>query len=283
MGLCQSCDSTHAEGAEPVKKLPYYRLWVKDFETDENVKVLDFSELGLYLSCLNHSWVNEGLPVDPDDLRRAMKATPSQFNKMWPRVSKCFQEKEGRLVNKRQEEERESARRTSESAAKSAHSKWNKRAEELCERNANASNSHTERNASAIARPSECVSESDAFVEEVNLQPETKTVTRAHTVGLYREFAPFWESWCALTGRRQRESIACQAWISVVTLELAPAAMACLKRYGSSDEVARGVVTNPDRWIYDQARDKFAGEWQARVNGTKAGIAGEMERYLNEH
>lgn len=80
----------------------------------------------------------------------------------------------------------------------------------------------------------------------------------------FPDFAPWWKRWCELTGRRLRESMACQAWLSVVTSDLAPAAAACLERYGASDEVQRGIVSNPDRWLYDQARDKFAGEWQSR-------------------
>lgn len=80
-------------------------------------------------------------------------------------------------------------------------------------------------------------------------------------------FRQFWDRWCELTQRKQRESYACQAWISVVELETEAGALACLERYGSSEEVKRGIVTNPDKWIYDQARDGFRGEWQ-RVDPT---------------
>ena len=98
-----------------------------------------------------------------------------------------------------------------------------------------------------------------------------------------RSFRAFWERWCSVTGRKQRESMACQAWVASVEFETEAAAMACLERYGASDEVQRGVVCNPDRWIYDQARDKLAGEWQPRKREAKNGIVGDMERYLDEH
>lgn len=74
-------------------------------------------------------------------------------------------------------------------------------------------------------------------------------------------FRQFWDRWCALTGRRVRESYACQAWISVVDFETESAAMACLERYGVSNEVRRGAVTNPDKWIYEQARDRWHADW----------------------
>lgn len=72
----------------------------------------------------------------------------------------------------------------------------------------------------------------------------------------------FWVRWVALTRRAQRKSLARAAWLSVVTPATETAAMACLERYGLSGEVRNGAVTNPDKWIYDQARDNFTGEWQ---------------------
>jgi hypothetical protein len=109
--------------------------------------------------------------------------------------------------------------------------------------------------------------------------PSRETVARAYGVcangnGSNKEksslqqisasFARFFERWHELTGRRQRESYASSAWEESVTSEREVAAMACLERYGLSDEVSRGVVTNPDKWIYDQAADDFKGEWQPR-------------------
>jgi uncharacterized protein YdaU (DUF1376 family) len=101
-----------------MRELPYYKMWVKDFDTNENVRVLDFAELGLYVACLNHSWRNDGLPSDPREIARAIKATPKVFAKLWPRVSKCFAlSDDGRVRNKRQEEERT---RAAEKSAKSS-------------------------------------------------------------------------------------------------------------------------------------------------------------------
>ncbi len=258
-----------------MKKLPYYRLWVKDFETDENVRVLDFSELGLYLSCLNHSWINEGLPINPEDIQRSMKATAAQFKKLWPRVSKCFQEKDGRLINPRQEAEREKA------CSKSIQS-----SEAVAQRERN-------RHAAIIGRSSDdhpyartrADSVYDSVVSSEILKLEKETMSRAQEKKpgpVSTSFANFWARWCELTKRRQRESYACQAWISVVEVETEAAAMECLERYGLSGDVQRGAIASPDKWIYDQARDAWRGDWPgAHMNGNSK--ASDLEKYLNEH
>jgi hypothetical protein len=31
-----------------------------------------------------------------------------------------------------------------------------------------------------------------------------------------------------------------------------------------SDEVFRGVVSNPDKWLFEQAENNFAGTWPPR-------------------
>jgi uncharacterized protein YdaU (DUF1376 family) len=232
-------------------------MWVKDFDTNENVRMLTLPEIGLYLVCLNHAWVNDGLPENPDDIARALKLPAKDFLKHWVRVSRCFYANGlGRLVNRRQEYERDEVSKKSAKALESANARW--------KNNANASESHGIRNARAF----DSVSDSDASVvyKESSLQPKPEKPAP----GIVRQsFAGFWTRWCELTKRKQRESFACQAWISVVEFETEQAAMACLERYGASDEVQRGIVSNPDRWLYDQARDKFAGEWQAKNgNGT---------------
>lgn len=165
-----------------MKKLPYYRLWVADFDTDENVRVLDFSELGLYLCCLNHSWINEGLPIDPEDLRRALKATPGQFSKLWPRVSKCFKEMAGRLVNPRQEAERDEARKSSGHGKKAAAARWKAYAQPMPDTCTSIDPASIEQYDRAYE------SESESFLVLENLKPEEKATTRARD-----NFAPFVE------------------------------------------------------------------------------------------
>ncbi len=78
-----------------------------------------------------------------------------------------------------------------------------------------------------------------------------------------KDFGIFWARWGALTHRIQRHADALRAWIGVVEPGEEPAVMECLERYGASDEVLRGVVSNPEKWLYEQARDQWRGDWPA--------------------
>jgi len=69
---------------------------------------MDDREFGFYARCLNHSWINAGLPVDPAEIMRVMGRPKSYIKQVWPRVAICFElSPDGsRLVNARQEKER---------------------------------------------------------------------------------------------------------------------------------------------------------------------------------
>src|SRR5262249_19063303 len=72
-----------------------------------------------------------------------------------------------------------------------------------------------------------------------------------------QRFDEFWQAY----PRKQHRDEACRAWLSVVTTENEAAAFACLQGYLQSDEVSRGIFSNPDKWLFEQARNSWAGEW----------------------
>jgi hypothetical protein len=72
-------------------------------------------------------------------------------------------------------------------------------------------------------------------------------------------FEEFWEKY----PRRQHKSAAAMQFVSLVTIESEAAVFACLDRYLASDEVARGVLTNPETWLSKQYQDGWTGEWPA--------------------
>lgn len=91
-------------------QLPWYKMYPADADTDENFRALTNEELGLYWRCLNHAWINHGLPGDPDAIATVLRENFKNFRKSWKRLEKCFQlNSEGRYVNQRQEEERQVA------------------------------------------------------------------------------------------------------------------------------------------------------------------------------
>ena len=111
-----------------MKDLPYYRMWVKDFDTNEAVRSLNLAEAGLFLFALNHAWINDGIPESENEIGRILKLTVRQMKQLWPRVSLCFySDGKGRLRNKRQEEERVNATKKSKQASDAVAERERKR------------------------------------------------------------------------------------------------------------------------------------------------------------
>jgi uncharacterized protein YdaU (DUF1376 family) len=109
------------------KKLPYFKWYPGDAETDENFKSMDDAEIGFYMRCLNHAWLNGGLPADPGDRARALRSPRKYCDSQWGRVGRCFEldmEDGERLVNRRQEEERSKAETKSQRATNSVRTRY---------------------------------------------------------------------------------------------------------------------------------------------------------------
>ena len=126
------------------KELPYFRWHPSDAESDARYAAMNMAERGLYHHALNYAWMNDGLPSDTDEVGRVLRATGQEFRRCWPRVSQCFQEVNGRLRNKRQEEDRADALDKGRKATASANRRWSQ-----SEGNANALPTQSEGNARA--------------------------------------------------------------------------------------------------------------------------------------
>ena len=179
-------------------RLPYYSMYPKDFDTDAKVRGMEDSELGLYIRCLNHSWVNDGLPADPEEIRRAFRDTPKAFSQKWSRVETCFPlADDGRRRNPRQEKERAQALDKSSKAsanAKRAHS----------ERSARASGSESESESSAVQGESAERGRGETGGSEKPGQFHDGACRGVFRTGPFREpDGPLYRPW---PGRRHRRS-----------------------------------------------------------------------------
>lgn len=105
-------------------KLPYFRWFPADAETDERYALMGAAELGLYHKCLNKCWINNGLPVEMSQLCKVLGWSKGQVAKSWERVSTCFFERDGRLYNRRQEEERTHAKTKSVKATSAVQTRY---------------------------------------------------------------------------------------------------------------------------------------------------------------
>jgi|SRR5579859_4642203 len=114
---------------KPYKYFPWYPA---DAETDANYCAMTLEELGMYHKCLNLAWINGGLPTDKEDLSRLLRLPLKRFEKLWNRVSPCFElGQDGLLINRRQERERtqsmEISRHKSEAGKRGNQKRWSNR------------------------------------------------------------------------------------------------------------------------------------------------------------
>lgn len=235
------------------KELPYYRWYPSDAESDELYASLTDQELGFFHRCLNRAWVNCGLPSDLDQLAATMRVTRKYLDKVWAKVGRCFvltDTVHQRLVNPRQEQERQHALSKSERATDSVRSRYERRTNDVPRAQARA----------------ECASASVS--EEVKI-PKVREISKAPIGGRFEE-------WISVYPRKADKDAAARAWISVVTSNDEAAAFACRDRYLASDEVSRGVVMEAANFIFQQGRNKWEGDWpKARdspTSGTKPSI-----------
>ncbi len=119
-------------------KPPAFQWYPKDCDTDENVRAMSDQEFGFYMRCLNHCWLNAGLPAELPEMALVMGRKLSYVEKVWKRVGKCFEIRDGRFVNPKQEDQRGSAREFVESRRRAANMRWSSKQEQST-RNAHAS------------------------------------------------------------------------------------------------------------------------------------------------
>lgn len=119
-------------------KAPAWQWYPKDCDTDENVRGMDDREFGFYVRCLNHSWLNNGLPSDLSELARVMGRTRKYVDSVWKRVGRCFEpDDDGRLRNRKQESLRRRLQEYGETRKRGANARWGKH--EQCTPDAHAS------------------------------------------------------------------------------------------------------------------------------------------------
>lgn len=236
------------EGVELPKILPFFKWYPADADTDANFRAMSDAEIGFYIRCLNHSWINEGIPADPKERARVLHTRLDTANRYWERVGKCFVTSSShpeRLTNSRQEMERGLASQKSLKATESVKARYERTTNEPIR---------------AFARAdSVSVSVSDAV---------SKGGAGGKSLAVVSRPSDRFAEWLGPWPRVAEPDAAARAWTSVVdTAEKEAAAFAARDRYLASDEVSRGVVMDPAKWLFAQT-PHFSGKWPApRGNG----------------
>lgn len=237
-------------------QLPFYKFYPSDFDSDERTRGMDDCEIGLYIRCLNHAWLNNGLPVDPEEIERNIpgRRSSATFHKLWERVSACFvPTSDGRLVNPRQEKERQEAIGKSKKAKASANNRWDNK-------HANAMRTHvrTHFGSDTDALPTQMPSQSVCNALQKSDTDNTPIVPfrkKEAAVPLVDAFQKFWELYPNKIGSDE----ACRQWISLVGSDITetslPEIMAGLNRWLESDQWNRDdgrYISSPVKWLREK-------------------------------
>lgn len=96
---------------------PAFQFYAADFLASDSVALLDNAGIGMLIKLMARSWVGDGLPVELAKLARLVNESEQVFEQTWNSgLADCFEERDGRLYNRRLEAERE--RRAEYRAAK---------------------------------------------------------------------------------------------------------------------------------------------------------------------
>jgi uncharacterized protein YdaU (DUF1376 family)/predicted RNA-binding Zn-ribbon protein involved in translation (DUF1610 family) len=85
-------------------KAPAFQFYAGDFLSDLKVASMNMEERGIYITLLAYSWLENGLPDNPEKLAR-LCGNPDGWESSWLTVSECFfLADDGKLYNSKMEE-----------------------------------------------------------------------------------------------------------------------------------------------------------------------------------
>lgn len=87
------------------RKAPSYPWFPRDYEFDEDVKLMTYEQEGIYRRLLDHQWFHKGIPADLKSIAILVpKISLAHFRKVWPSIARKFQPAaDGRLFNSKLE------------------------------------------------------------------------------------------------------------------------------------------------------------------------------------
>ena len=110
---------------------PAFQFYPADFLVDENVVLMSLAEVGAYIKLMCFCWREGSIPNDTTILARLVGCDSSAMNSHWVNLSKCFEERDGRLIHSRLERELEKQidyhNERHESGKKGAKARWGKK------------------------------------------------------------------------------------------------------------------------------------------------------------
>ena len=225
--------------------LPYYQMYPKDFNGAEEVKMMSLAGVGLYILCVNHAWIENGIPSDPEMLtvalgltgRKARDARKIWVNEVSPKFPIVLPG--GRVTNTRVERERRKAERKSDQRSMAAGARWGKTDATAY---ATAENLHCE---SASLRASDSISGSTSLSQ--NGGGGGGTMDGNPVYARYHDFVAQWD-------HPDGVDEGARSWIYLVDIgeissQNIDEVFDGLERYKASRKVARGFKMAIPKWL----------------------------------
>lgn len=133
---------------------PWFPLFVSDWLTE--TRDLTLEQRGVHADLLCLAWKQDGLPIDPEAIRRLAQCSPKAWAKTWPALAPKWTERDGRLVNPRQEAERgvagDISQKRSAAGRKGAAAKWQTHGKAMMANLANDGHNTTQQNTTVHER-----------------------------------------------------------------------------------------------------------------------------------
>lgn len=86
--------------------LPYYKWLWRDWRSNRRVQRMSPEARGLYRELLDEFWAEGSLSEDMAQLADAANCPVEMMVRFWPEIGPCFEERDGRLYNRKMDEQR---------------------------------------------------------------------------------------------------------------------------------------------------------------------------------
>ena len=110
-----------------LEESPAFQFYPKDWLTSERTRVMGAEARGYYMDLLSYAWLKKGLPTALRDLAVLLSVPRSKMQRLWVVLGPSWVEHQGRLINTRQEEEREKQNLYRQRQKDAANKRWESR------------------------------------------------------------------------------------------------------------------------------------------------------------
>lgn len=158
---------------------PAFQFYPESWFSSSKVTSMSHTERGIYIDLLARCWLDNGLPTDVRKIAALVHIPGARFQRIWSEgaLHECFVEKNGKLVNPRQERERKKQSEFQRRQSDNAKSGWQRRG-------------------NAVASPTQCQESPSGTTRALETERETETpVVAFEEKGLDLAFAKFRDSY----------------------------------------------------------------------------------------